>query len=195
MTIKDAEKLTGLTAKSIRYYEGKGLIEVKRDAQNAYRNYTEEDIHQLKLIKLLRYLGFGVEEIKPMMGQTNVELHETLMQKAQQLERESDTSLEKRDMCHALARDCRKELFAKKMDEYSESIDFLESEEGDTLRKGLRDIFCPNLSVVILQTLVCGAPIVWLFEQRHICNRNGSDSPYAAAPLWHSLFLWGCRTD
>ena len=130
-----------------------------------------------------------------MMGQTNVELHETLMQKAQQLERESDTSLEKRDMCHALARDCRKELFAKKMDEYSESIDFLESEEGDTLRKGLRDIFCPNLSVVILQTLVCGAPIVWLFEQRHICNRNGSDSPYAPAPLWHSLFLWGCRTD
>ena len=189
MTIKDAEKLTGLTAKSIRYYEGKGLIEVKRDAQNAYRNYTEEDIHRLKLIKLLRYLGFGVEEIKPMMGQTNVELHETLMQKAQQLEAESDLALEKRDLCHALARDCRKELFAKKMDEYSESIDFLESEEWDSLRKGMWDVFCPNLSIVILQTLVCMGPIVWLFEQRHVCNRNRDHSPYAPASLWHPLFL------
>lgn len=36
MTIKDVEKRTGLTAKSIRYYESKGLITVARNDDNDY---------------------------------------------------------------------------------------------------------------------------------------------------------------
>ena len=44
MTIKDAEKLTGLTIKSIRYYEEKGLINIERNNENDYRKYTEDDI-------------------------------------------------------------------------------------------------------------------------------------------------------
>ena len=54
MKIRDVAELTGLTAKSIRYYETKGLLEVQRDADNAYRNYTEENVSELKRIKLLR---------------------------------------------------------------------------------------------------------------------------------------------
>lgn len=34
MTIKDVEKITGLTAKSIRYYEDKGLLKVERNEEN-----------------------------------------------------------------------------------------------------------------------------------------------------------------
>lgn len=37
MQIKDVEKLTGLTAKSIRFYEAKGLIKVERNEENSYR--------------------------------------------------------------------------------------------------------------------------------------------------------------
>ena len=64
MTIKDAEKLTGLTAKSIRLYESKGLITVDRNEENDYRNYTEENINQLKRIKVYRYFDFSIDEIK-----------------------------------------------------------------------------------------------------------------------------------
>ena len=53
-TIKDAAEQTGLTQKSIRFYESKGLLSVQRGAQNDYRQYTEADITQLKRIKVLR---------------------------------------------------------------------------------------------------------------------------------------------
>ena len=55
MKINDVEKLTGLTAKSIRYYESKGLITVQHNKENGYRIYTEEDVLHLKRIKVLRY--------------------------------------------------------------------------------------------------------------------------------------------
>lgn len=48
MQIKDVEKLTGLTAKSIRYYESMGLLSVKRNEENDYRYYTEDNVYQLK---------------------------------------------------------------------------------------------------------------------------------------------------
>ncbi len=37
MKIKDVEKLTGLSQRSIRLYEEKGLLEVRRDEDNQYR--------------------------------------------------------------------------------------------------------------------------------------------------------------
>ena len=64
MTIKDVEKITGLTAKSIRYYEDKGLIKVERNEENSYRTYSEANVERLKWIKLLRYLEFSIEEIR-----------------------------------------------------------------------------------------------------------------------------------
>ena len=67
MTIKEVEKQTGLTAKSIRYYESKNLITVERNAENDYRSYSEAEINRLKKIKLLRYLEFSVEEVKTML--------------------------------------------------------------------------------------------------------------------------------
>ena len=41
MRIKDVEQRTGLTRKSIRFYEAKGLLNVKR-TENTYRDYDEE---------------------------------------------------------------------------------------------------------------------------------------------------------
>ncbi|HEL1757405.1 TPA: MerR family transcriptional regulator [Streptococcus suis] len=55
MQVKDVEKLTGLSTKAIRLYEEKGLIEVARNPLNDYRDYSEENVRQLRLIKLLRY--------------------------------------------------------------------------------------------------------------------------------------------
>ena len=61
MTIKEVSEKTNLTVKSIRYYEEKGLIKVNR-TDNDYRVYQEEDIKRLKLIKILRYLDFSIDE-------------------------------------------------------------------------------------------------------------------------------------
>lgn len=63
MKINDVEKITGLTGKAIRLYEGKGLISVQRD-QNGYRNYSKDDVEKLKEIKLLRSIGASISDIK-----------------------------------------------------------------------------------------------------------------------------------
>lgn len=61
--IGEAEKITGLTSKSIRLYESKKLLNVTRSG-NSYREYTDENIELLKKIKLLRELGIAIADIK-----------------------------------------------------------------------------------------------------------------------------------
>lgn len=63
MKIKQVEELVGITRKNIRFYEDEGLLSVQR-AENGYREYGQEDIEQLKQIKLLRKLSFSIEDIR-----------------------------------------------------------------------------------------------------------------------------------
>lgn len=64
MRIKEVEQATGLTAKAIRLYESKGLLSVARQAENDYRDYTDEDVMRLKTISVLRRLNIPLKEIK-----------------------------------------------------------------------------------------------------------------------------------
>ena len=56
MNIHEVEHLIGLSKKSIRYYEEHGLLKPKRNQENDYLIYQEEDIKKLKVIKFLREL-------------------------------------------------------------------------------------------------------------------------------------------
>lgn len=161
MTIKDAEKLTGLTIKSIRYYEEKGLINIERNTDNDYRNYTEEDIERLKLIKILRYIDFSTEEISSLLKEDN--LTKSLKIKSKQLEEESNNYLEKQNICNSLIKDNKKKNFKTLIDDYSETINFLETDEAEELKTSLLDILCPSLSSIIIQSLIFISPIIWLF--------------------------------
>lgn len=51
-----------MTKRSVKYYEEKGLISVKKDS-NGYRNYTEQDVETLKRISVYRKLGIGIKDI------------------------------------------------------------------------------------------------------------------------------------
>lgn len=63
MNINEAEISTGLTRANIRFYEKEGLIQVER-LDNRYRNYSSENINDLKKIVLLRRLGLSVDTIR-----------------------------------------------------------------------------------------------------------------------------------
>ena len=58
------EQLAGVTKKNIRFYEQEGLLSPKRNLDNGYRDYSEEDLEILKQIKLLRKLAVPIEEIR-----------------------------------------------------------------------------------------------------------------------------------
>ena len=53
MRIKEVEDLVGITKKNIRFYEKEGLLTPGRELENSYRDYTEEDVSRLRIIKLL----------------------------------------------------------------------------------------------------------------------------------------------
>ena len=63
MNTKQVEELTGMSRQNIRYYERMGLLEPAREDGNAYRDYSEEDVRRLKLIKMLRMLDMSLKDI------------------------------------------------------------------------------------------------------------------------------------
>ncbi len=65
MTVNEIEARTGLDRGTVRYYESEGLIKPLREP-NGYRNYTEADLEKLQKVKLLRTLGFSVDDIRAM---------------------------------------------------------------------------------------------------------------------------------
>ena len=64
MKINEVEQAVGITKKNIRFYEQQGLLKPLRNAENGYRNYTEEDVVILHKIKLLRKLLIPIDEIR-----------------------------------------------------------------------------------------------------------------------------------
>ncbi len=68
MKIKEVVKLTGLTEKTIRFYEDKGLIVPEREEINgrAFRSYSREDVERLNLVADLRKLDFSISDIVEM---------------------------------------------------------------------------------------------------------------------------------
>ncbi len=68
MNIGVAAKQAGVTAKMIRHYEVIGLLRPAARRENAYRDYAERDVHELKFIGRARKLGFSIEEIKGLLA-------------------------------------------------------------------------------------------------------------------------------
>ena len=68
MTIKEAEKQTGLARSNIRFYEKEKLLVPARDDKNGYRNYSEQDIDTIKKIAYLRTLDISIEDIRDLMS-------------------------------------------------------------------------------------------------------------------------------
>ncbi|KJB89585.1 hypothetical protein AZ66_01320 [Paenibacillus sp. E194] len=66
-SIGEVSKMTGATIKTIRYYDEIKLLPASTISSTGYRYYNDEDIAQLELILLLRYLGFAVQDIKQIL--------------------------------------------------------------------------------------------------------------------------------
>ena len=56
MTIKDVEERTGLSRSNVRFYEKEKLIEPSRNESNGYRDYSENDVENIKKIVILSIL-------------------------------------------------------------------------------------------------------------------------------------------
>ena len=77
MTIKDVEERTGLSRSNVRFYEKEKLVEPSRNESNGYRDYSENDVENIKKIAYLRTLGISIEDIRSIIS-GKVTLQETL---------------------------------------------------------------------------------------------------------------------
>jgi len=68
MNISKVAKATGLTAKTIRYYESIGLISSPVRSDNGYRSYTDASLRELRFVKRARETGFNLEECQELLA-------------------------------------------------------------------------------------------------------------------------------
>jgi len=70
LTVGRLGKLTGLSAKSIRYYEREKLIPKANRSPAGYRLYPPTIMSRLKFIQKAKSIGFSLDEIRKMLELT-----------------------------------------------------------------------------------------------------------------------------
>jgi Cu(I)-responsive transcriptional regulator len=68
VTIGEAARQSGVSAKMLRHYESLGLLANVARTDSGYRLYTAADVHTLRFIKRSRDLGFSMLEIAELVN-------------------------------------------------------------------------------------------------------------------------------
>lgn len=101
-TIEQVSARTGLTKRTLRYYEEVGLLPPTGRTEGNYRRYSEEDIQRLeRIIKLRDLLGFSLADIRELL---NAEDERGLIKFAYQHETEVAAKIDQLDRADELIR-------------------------------------------------------------------------------------------
>lgn len=82
--------MTGLSIKTLRYYDKEGILKPAGREENAYRMYDQNNYSRAKLLKRLRGLDFSISEIKDTLAlcQSEEDISFVLSEKAKNVEAE-----------------------------------------------------------------------------------------------------------
>lgn len=113
MNIGHVARDSGVSAKTIRYYESIGLIEPAKRTESGYRTYSEKDVQTLRFVHHARNLGFSVKDVSMLLDlwrnqhrasadvKALATAHiEAVDRKIRELERMRDTLLDLTHRCH-----------------------------------------------------------------------------------------------
>jgi len=87
-TIGQLAKLAGISTKTLRVYERKGLLIPERNEENSYRLYGEEAVRTLEKIQLMKWLDFSLVQIAEFLAlYENVSREKMLLEQKRLLEK------------------------------------------------------------------------------------------------------------
>ena len=66
MRINEVVKITGVSARTLQYYDEIGLL-IPQKLDNGYRDYTEENLEKLQKILFYRFLKFKLNDIRELL--------------------------------------------------------------------------------------------------------------------------------
>ena len=163
LKINEVEALVGITKKNIRFYEAEGLLAPRRNSDNGYRDYGEAEVETLRRIKLLRKLGFPLEEIRQMQTGSRT-VGDGMRRHLVTLEREQENLRSAAQLCAGLT-DCAEKLDALDAQSLLEKMEEMEQSGTTFQNKQSQDIrvryVAPVVVTVLMVLLMLG--LIWLF--------------------------------
>ncbi len=85
LTVGQMARITGVPARTIRYYNQIGLFTPSGVWENGYKFFSVEKIEELRMINYLRHTGLSIEEIRGLLNNPRIDEYR------QQLQRHLDT--------------------------------------------------------------------------------------------------------
>ncbi len=86
MTVKKVSELTGVSIRTLQYYDKIGLLVPSEHTDAGYRLYSSEDMETLQQILLFRELEFPLKDIKRIMSSPDYDKKKALAQQIEFLE-------------------------------------------------------------------------------------------------------------
>jgi MerR family copper efflux transcriptional regulator len=65
--IGEVAEMVGLSLRTIRHYEEVGLVPPSGRTAGGFRLYTDSDVERLRLVKLMKPLGFTLDEMRELL--------------------------------------------------------------------------------------------------------------------------------
>ena len=185
MKINQVEELVDITKKNIRFYEEQGLVEPARDPQNGYREYSLEDVKNLKQVKLLRQLGVSIEDIRK-LRKGEISLEKCMHNRLAELEKSSHDIEHMKAVCELLSEEgddissVDVNAYLDKMKELEKGgVRFMNVKSSDVKKRRNGAIIAA--AVVVLFMIAMIAMVIWA---------NGID-PAPKGILIFSIVLFG----
>ena len=89
-TIGKLSKNTGVTVRTLDYYDEIGLMKPSSKTEGGHRLYSEDDVLRLERILALKYMGFSLEQIKDILENSTSTWQESIQQQLELVRREQE---------------------------------------------------------------------------------------------------------
>lgn len=92
--ISEFAQLSGVTVRTLHYYDRIGLLTPSRTEENGYRRYSRGDLLRLQQIVTLKWMGFTLEQIAEIVNRPSYDLKQALAAQKKAVEAQIEQLME-----------------------------------------------------------------------------------------------------